>query len=205
MVKLGRTKSERVLFLWLTGHGAILPGFVDGDYLQDRELASKRRLDRTTLDTADERYLIMSMARTPEEVALLLASLALSGLRQDKILQTPETRFSNNDRFYDALQARTMMELVAHQQRQFKHHRVPASLAGRIEEMADGPQVLINEMTAPPSEPSIRGHVISHSIDEIPKNGLEKAPPLGEPNVESRSALGFSADQLKKLRPDGVI
>jgi crotonobetainyl-CoA:carnitine CoA-transferase CaiB-like acyl-CoA transferase len=157
MVKLGRTKSERVLFLSLTGHGVILSGFVDGDYLQDRELASKRRLSRTTLDTADERHLIMSMARTPEEVALLLASLALSGLRQDKILQTPETRFSNNDRFYDALQARTMMELVAHQQRQFKHHRVPASLAGRIEEMADGPQVLINEMTAPPSEPSIRG------------------------------------------------
>ena len=25
-----------------------------------------------------------------------------------------------------------------------------------------------------------------------------KAPPLGEPNVESWSALGFSADQLKK-------
>ena len=85
MVKLGRTKSERVLFLWLTGHGAILPGFVDGDYLQDRELASKRRLSGTTLDTADERYLTMSMARTPEEVALLLASLALSGLLQDKI------------------------------------------------------------------------------------------------------------------------
>ena len=98
-----------------------------------------------------------------------------------------------------------MMEPVAHWQRQFKHHRVPASLAGRIEEMADGPQVLINEMTAPPNEPSIRGHIISHSIDEMPKKGLQKAPPLGEPNVESRSALGFSADQLKGWRPDGVI
>ena len=145
MVKLGRTKSERVLFLWLTGHGVTLSGtvmpflplryrisvithqavtlyasivtellkregtgegamvhtswlasglwstsciaqtaFVDGDYLQYRELASKRRFSRTTLDTADERYFIISMARTPEEVAFLLASLALSGWLQDK-------------------------------------------------------------------------------------------------------------------------
>ena len=58
--------------------------FVDGDYLQYRELASKRRFSRTTLDTADERYFIISMARTPEEVAFLLASLALSGWLQDK-------------------------------------------------------------------------------------------------------------------------
>ena len=145
MVKLGRTKSEKVLFLWLTGHGVALSGrvmpflplryrisvithqavtlyasivtellkregtgegamvhtswlasglwftsciaqtaFVDGDYLQYRELASKRRFSRNTLDTADERYLIMSMARTPKEVAFLLASLALSGWPQDK-------------------------------------------------------------------------------------------------------------------------
>ena len=157
MVRLGRTKSERVLFLWLIGHGVILSGFVDGDYLQYRELASKRRLSRTTLDTADERYFIMSMARTPEEVAFLLASLALSGWLQDKNFQTPEIRCSNNDRFYDELQARIMMEPAAHWQRQFEHHQVPVSLAGRIKEMVYGPQVLINEMTAPPNEPSIRG------------------------------------------------
>jgi hypothetical protein len=71
--------------------------------------------------------------------------------------------------------------------------------------MAHGPQVLINEMTAPPNEPSIRGHIISHSIDEMPKKGLKKALPLGERNVESWSALEFSADQLKKWRSDGVI
>ena len=50
-----------------------------------------------------------------------------------------------------------MMEPAAHWQRRFEHHQVPASLAGPIEEMAHGPQVLINEMTAPPNEPSIRG------------------------------------------------
>lgn len=98
-----------------------------------------------------------------------------------------------------------MMEPAAHWQRRFEHHQVPASLAGPIEEMAHGPQVLINEMTAPPNEPSIRGHIISHSIDEIPKKGLKKALPLGERNVESWSALEFSADQLKKWRSDGVI
>ena len=145
------------------------------------------------------------MARTPEEVALLLASLALSDLLQDESFQTPETRFSDNDLFYDALQARRLREPASHWQRQFEHRQAPASLAGRIKEMVYGPQVLINEMTAPPNEPSIRRHIISHSIDEIPKNGLEKAPPLDEPNVESWSALGFSADQLKKWRSDGVI
>ena len=99
------------------------------------------------------------MARTPEEVAF---SLALSGWPQDKIFQTPETRLSNNDRFYDALQARTMMEPAAHWQRQFEHHRVPASLAGPIEEMLDGPQVLINEMTPHLTSPLLGG--ISFSI-----------------------------------------
>ena len=63
--------------------------FVGGDYLEYRELASKRRLSRATRDTADERYFIMSMARTHEEVALLLVSLALSGLHQDKRFQAP--------------------------------------------------------------------------------------------------------------------
>ena len=42
-------------------------------------------------------------------------------------------------------------------------------------------------------------------IEEMPKKGLKKAPPLGERNVESWSALEFSADQLKKWRPGGVI
>ena len=125
--------------------------FVDGDYLLSRELASKRRFSRTTLDTSDERYFIISMARTPEEVAFLLASLALSGWLQDKNFQTPEIRCSNNDRFYDELQARIMMEPAAHWQRQFEHHQVPASLAGRIKEMVSGPQVLINEMTPHPT------------------------------------------------------
>ena len=97
------------------------------------------------------------------------------------------------------------MEPAAHWQRQFEHHQVPASLAGPVEEMAHGPQVLINEMAGPPNEPSIRGHIISLSIDEMPKKGLKKAPPLGERNVESLSALEFSADKLKKLGPDGVI
>ena len=97
------------------------------------------------------------------------------------------------------------MEPAAHWQRRFVHHQGPASLAGRIEEMAHGPQVLINEMTAPPNEPSIRGHIIFHSIDEMPEKGLKKEPPLGERNVESWSVLEFSADQLKKWRPEGVI
>ena len=98
-----------------------------------------------------------------------------------------------------------LMDPAAHWQRQFEHYQVPASLAGRIKEMVSGPQVLINEMTAPPNEPFIRRHIIPHSINELPKKGLEKAPPLGERNVEILSALGLSADQLKKWGPDGVI
>ena len=102
------------------------------------------------------------MARTPEEVAFLLASLALSGWLQDKNFQTPEIRCSNNDRFYDEVQARIRMEPAAHWQRQFEHHQVPASLAGPIEEMAHGPQVLINEMTPHPTSLLLGG--ISYPI-----------------------------------------
>jgi hypothetical protein len=58
----------------------------------------------------------MSMARTPEEVALLLASLVLSDLLQDESFQTPETPFSDKDLFYGALQARMLMEPAAHWQ-----------------------------------------------------------------------------------------
>jgi crotonobetainyl-CoA:carnitine CoA-transferase CaiB-like acyl-CoA transferase len=181
--------------------------FVGGDYSQYRELASKRRFPRTMLGTADERYFIMSMVRTPEEVASLLASLGLSGLLQDERFQTPETRFTNNDLFYDALQARMLMEPAAHWQRQFERHKVPAYLVGRIEEMVDDPQVLVNKMAVAPNDPSIGGHIISHpiNIEGMPKKGPEKAPSLGEHNAEILSALGFSADQLDKWQRDGVI
>ena len=181
--------------------------FVCGDYSQYRELASKRRFSRTMLGTADERYFIMSMVRTPEEVVSLLASLGLSGLLQDERFQTPETRFTNNDLFYDALQARMLMEPAAHWQRQFEHHKVPAYLVGRIEEMVDDPQVLVNKMAVAPNDPSIGGHIISHpiNIEGMPKKGPEKAPSLGEHNAEILSALGFSADQLDKWQRDGVI
>jgi formyl-CoA transferase len=136
-----------------------------------------------------------------------LASLGLSGLLQDERFQTPETRFSNNDLFYDALQARMLMEPAAHWQRQFEHHKVPAYLVGRIEEMVDDPQVLVNKMAVAPNDPSIGGHIISHpiNIEGMPKKGPEKAPSLGEHNAEILSALGFSADQLDKWQRDGVI
>ena len=181
--------------------------FVGGDYSQYRELVSKRRFSRTMLGTADERYFIMSMVRTPEEVASLLASLGLSGLLQDERFQTPETRFTYNDLFYDALQARMLMEPAAHWQRQFEHHKVPAYLVGRIEEMVDDPQVLVNKMAVAPNDPSIGGHIITHpiNIEGMPKKGPEKAPSLGEHNAEILSALGFSADQLDQWQHDGVI
>lgn len=181
--------------------------FVGGDYSQYRELASKRRFPRTMLGTADERHFIMSMVRTPEEVASLLASLGLSGLLLDEHFKTPEARFTNNDLFYDALQARMLMEPAAHWQRQFERHKVPAYLVGRIEEMVDDPQVLVNKMAVAPNDPSVGGHIISHpiNIEGMPKKGPEKAPSLGEHNEEILSALGFSADQLDKWRRDGVI
>jgi crotonobetainyl-CoA:carnitine CoA-transferase CaiB-like acyl-CoA transferase len=181
--------------------------FVGGDYSQYRELASKRRFPRTMLGTADERHFIMSMVRTPQEVVSLLASLGLSVLLQDERFQTPETRFTHNDLFYEALQARMQMEPAVYWQQQFEHHKVPAYLVGLIEEMVDDPQVLVNKMAVAPNDASIGGKIISHpiNIDGMPKRGPEKAPSLGEHNAEILSALGFSSDQLAQWYRDGVI
>lgn len=181
--------------------------FVGGDYSQYHEFTSKRRFSRSVVETADERYFLMSMVRTPEEVESLLVCLGLSDLLQDERFRSPEIRFTNNDLFYDALQARMAMEPAKYWQRQFEDHNVPVYLVGHIEEMAGDPQVHINEMVVAPNDPSTGGHIISHPINVagMPKKGPEKAPSLGEHNAEILSALGYDPDQVAKWQRDGVI
>lgn len=182
--------------------------FAGGNFDNFRASRQLPAFTRNLYETKDLRWLQFTMIRTEEEFAHLLHAVGLSGLLEDERFRTMEARAANSplliQLFQDLLKSRTSEEWLEI----FHAEGVNATRMAVIEELVDSEQVSANQMAVPPQDDRINMPlVIDHpvGVTGLAKVGPKKAPDLGEHSGEILEELGYSPEDIERLRADGVI
>jgi crotonobetainyl-CoA:carnitine CoA-transferase CaiB-like acyl-CoA transferase len=130
-------------------------------------------------------------------------------LMEEPDYKTAASRLKNRDalnaRIDDILRARTTEEWMEH----FVKAEVPAGPIYEIDKMFDDPQVKHLQMSASIEAPAL-GRTVDLvrqpvSLSRSPSTIAVPSPKVGEHTDEILGEFGFAADDISKLRADGVI
>lgn len=183
-------------------------GFAGSDYESYRVTRAKPVFARTLYEAKDLRWLQFNMVRTQQEFEHLLHAVGLSSLLEDERFATDQSRYE-----HAGLLVRLFQELIAERDSGewleiFSAEGINASRVAVIEELASDEQILANAMIFPIDDPQLnQSYVIDHpvKVDSIAKAEPRRAPELGEHTEEILDELGYSLDDVKMLRNNGVI
>lgn len=158
--------------------------------------------------TADDRWLQFNMVRNEELLSLLLAGLDALHLLADERFMTLEDMWVNRAALGEELQQIIVQQSSDHWLAVFAELGVPVNRVGKVEELAEDPQVLANNMAVPtaadgPDIPMLVQHPlqISSVAKVVPKSG----PELGEHSGEILAELGYSDAQIAALKSSRII
>ena len=89
----------------------------------------------------------------------------------------------------------------------FEAAEVPAARVAEFHDLPDDPQVLANGMALPPGEDAGMARVIRDpiNVDGVGRVGARPFPGLGEHTDAILGELGYSADEVAKLRESGIV
>jgi crotonobetainyl-CoA:carnitine CoA-transferase CaiB-like acyl-CoA transferase len=90
----------------------------------------------------------------------------------------------------------------------FESFELPINLVALVEESKNDPQVLQNQMVVAPKDDRIKTPlIIEHpiQISNVEKVGPTCAPGLGEHTDEVLADLGYTVEEVTRLRESGVI
>ena len=180
--------------------------FADADF--DNYFANKKRqFTRLLYAASDGRWIQFSMVRTDDEVDALFVALDRPDLLIDPRFVSSELRLENGDalkiELEKAIAQRSSVEWMA----VFAESGVPAALVGQVDDLADDPQVLENDMVIPVPAGGGMQRMIKHplNVDGLATREHALAPEQGQHSDEVLQELGYTQEQVTKLREDGVI
>jgi len=182
-------------------------GFAAGNYETFRAVRRTRKFPTTSYETADKRYFLFSMVRSPDEIDRLLCCLGLAELLVDDRFSETENLVKNNAELSKIIQARMLEKSAVAWQHLFTEQGIPAVLMTHIEEVVNDPQVYENNIVKPSGDGVLAPYLISHpvNVDGCEQVSLNRAPELGEHNAEILAYLGYLPDDILKLRASKVI
>lgn len=178
--------------------------FAQGDFSP----ISMPRLTAPLYETSDGRWLQLTMIRTDEEFDRLLVALEEFELLADDRFNTLEARVQN------------ATELVAIIREKFRQrssdewlhilkveHELPVERVAQFSDLPQDPHLLLNGMVSKPAEDVGIKHIINDPVNVggVAKIGAKKAPDLGEHTNDVLAQLGFSSNEVNKLRDDGIV
>ena len=183
-------------------------GFAGGSYEGYRAFRQFRSFAGSIYRCSDDRYLQLTMVRTPEQFEAFVNVLGISYVLKDERFSTPEARVENTI----DLQALTEAELEKRSSDQWLVDFAAAGLnivrIGTVEELIDDETVYLNNIVSKPVDPDSKvPYIINHpvNVDAIDRVGATSAPDLGQHTDEILSGMGLAADQIAELRSKGVI
>jgi formyl-CoA transferase len=156
--------------------------------------------------SADDRWLQFTMVRTPEEFERLLNVVGLLDLLDDARFATPEARLAAGAALGQILADRLALHTSEHWMAAFAAARVPAALAGRLEDLPKDVQIVQNGMVLDATRTGTYP-LINHPVNvaDVPRAPPRPAPGLGEHSATILGSLGYGAADIDRLRSDGVI
>ena len=180
--------------------------FADADFTNYFANQS-RQFTRLLYEASDGRWLQFSMVRTDDEVDALFVAIDRPDLLIDSRFATSEARLENGE----ALKAELIKAIAERPSGQwmdvFADSGVPAALVGQVADLAQDQQVIENAMAIPAPMGSGMQRMIKHplNIDGLATREHMPAPEQGQHSSEVLLELGYTSEQVAKLREDGVI
>jgi formyl-CoA transferase len=166
-----------------------------------------RIANRVTYETSDGRFLNFFMVRTLEGFDAAVAAAGRADLLGDPRFADPDSRLEHGLEFVEALRQTFASETAAHWRETFREHGIPVTMVADVEDLPSDPQILVNGIAVPPSDPRVPAPlVINHplNIDGLARVGVRYAPGVGENTAEVLAEMGFTAEEIEGLAARGV-
>ena len=193
--------------LW-SAAGIAQGAMADGDMPLYRSLNESPPAMMLPYQTLDGRWLQFNMIRNEDLQSLLFVALEAPEILADSRFSSQELMFENRELLGLELQNIIEQQTAKHWLTIFDAFDLPVNLVALVEESKTDPQVLQNQMVVAPEDDRIKTPlIIEHpiQISNVPKVGPICAPALGEHTNEVLADLGYTVEQVTRLRESGVI
>lgn len=193
--------------LW-SAAGIAQGAMADGDMPLYRSLNESPPAMMLPYQTLDGRWLQFNMIRNEDLQSLLFVALEAPEILADSRFSSQELMFENRELLGLELQNIIEQQTAKHWLTIFDAFELPVNLVALVEESKTDPQVLQNQMVVAPEDDRIKTPlIIEHpiQISNVPKVGPICAPALGEHTNEVLADLGYTVEQVTRLRESGVI
>ena len=193
--------------LW-SAAGIAQGAMADGDMPLYRSLNESPPAMMLPYQTLDGRWLQFNMIRNEDLQSLLFVALEAPEILADSRFSSQELMFENRELLGLELQNIIEQQTAKHWLTIFDAFDLPVNLVALVEESKTDPQVLQNQMVVAPEDDRIKTPlIVEHpiQISNVPKVGPICAPALGEHTNEVLADLGYTVEQVTRLRESGVI
>ncbi len=147
------------------------------------------------------------MLRQEEEFDRLLIALGQPDWLLDERFSTPEKRLEHAQLFTQMIREAIAQRSSGEWMALFRSEDIPAALVAQFQDLPNDPQVLANDMAMPAVENVGMARVVRDpiNVDGVARVGATKAPEIGEHSDEILTELGFSAEQVREFKQQGII
>ena len=180
----------------------------DGDMPLYRSLNESPLAMMRPYETLDGRWLQFNMIRNEDLQSLLFVALDAPELLADPRFSSQELMFENRELLGRELQKIIEQNAARHWLKIFDSYELPVNLVALVEESKNDPQILQNQMVVAPEDDRIKTPlIVEHpiQISNVPKVGPVCAPALGEHTGEVLADLGYTIEEVNRLRESGII
>lgn len=175
----------------------------DADWSQIPE----QRLQTALYQTADGRWIQLSMIRTVELFDHVVLVLGHPEWLADERFSTPESRIEHHqvltEMMREVIAARTAKEWMS----EFEAEGLPVAMVAEFGDLPSDPQVLINNMAMDPAEDIGMDKMIRDpiNVDGLGRVGARNPPEHGEHADEILREIGLSPEHIQALRDRGIV
>ena len=158
--------------------------------------------------TKDNRWLQITMLRTPEQLASLLAVLGLSEVISDERFASREARALHTVELSDLVQDALLKEDSEDWLEVFAEFDVPMNRVSTVEEAIGNEQFKVNDVIVSPADTESDSHLILNhpvKVTGVEQVGPKRAPDHGEHSEQILLGLGYSDEDIRMLREKGII
>ncbi len=183
-------------------------GFAGGNYIGYRGAKQKRTFAGSIYECADNRWLQITMVRSPDELVAFFSMLDLEALFEDPRFETPESFAEHSEALVEIVSERLLTRTSDEWLAESTEAGLNLVRIGTIEELVDDEMVYANNIVAKPTDPdSPMPYVINPplNVDAIGRVGARRAPDIGEHSDAILAEMGLTQEQIEELRGRGVI